>query len=268
MEFAVIDWMVDPVAFHLGARGVRWYGILLATGFLIAYLVYSRMGRKEGLKQDTMDKLAVFIIIGVVLGLRLGHCFFYNPAYYWQNPVDILKIWEGGLASHGGALGILIAVWLFARKQERPFLYWLDRLAVIVPIPGALVRLGNLINHEIVGVPTNLPWAFKFYRLSETPLPRHPTQLYEAIFYFLFFFFIFFLYRKKKWGNRHGLLLGVFFTAMFIFRFLIEYTKTYQVEFAGYDLHLRMGQILSIPFIIIGIWLIIRAFKKKESAYL
>ncbi|MFO7790853.1 MAG: prolipoprotein diacylglyceryl transferase [Bacteroidales bacterium] len=260
---AFIEWSVDPVAFELGARGIRWYGILLATGFLLGYILFSHMAKRDGLKQDFVDKLAIFVIAGVVIGLRLGHCLFYNPDFYLSNPVEILKIWKGGLASHGGAAGILIAVWLFQRKRKKiSFLYLIDRLAVITMLAGAFVRIGNLINHEIVGIPTQVPWAFIFERVDN--IPRHPSQLYEAIFYFLFFAVMVFLYYKKDWGKREGLITGLFFTTVFAFRFLIEFTKSIQVETGHWEANLNMGQYLSIPFVIAGIWLMIRAFRHKK----
>jgi prolipoprotein diacylglyceryl transferase len=256
-----IDWTVDPVAFQIGARGVRWYGILLALGFLLGYLIFSRIAKKEGLKQDLVDKLAIVVILGVVIGLRLGHCLFYNPDYYLSNPVEILKVWKGGLASHGGAAGILIAVWLFQRKRKKiSFLYIIDRLAIIATLAGAFVRIGNLINHEIVGIPTQVPWAFVFHRVDM--LPRHPTQLYESIFYFICFALMITFYYRRNWGAREGLITGFFFTAVFAFRFVIEFTKTVQMETGGWDFPLRMGQLLSIPFVIIGIWLMWRAYRR------
>lgn len=263
---AFVDWTVNPVAFEIGSRGVRWYGILLATGFLLAYLILSKIFKKEGLKQDLIDRFAIVVIVGVVLGLRLGHCLFYNPGYYLNNPVEILKIWEGGLASHGGALGIILAVWLFQRKRKNlSFLYLTDRLTIIAALAGSFVRIGNLMNHEIIGVPSNLPWAFVFHRIDL--LPRHPTQLYEAIFYFLFFFVMLYLYRKKDWGHREGLISGLFFVAVFTFRFFIEFTKTVQMETSSWESALRMGQLLSIPFVIIGVWLMFRAFKRPKIKY-
>ncbi|MFO7880236.1 MAG: prolipoprotein diacylglyceryl transferase [Bacteroidota bacterium] len=261
--FASIEWTVDPVAFQLGARGVRWYGILLATGFLLGYLIFSRIAKKEGLKQDLVDRLAIAVIAGVVIGLRLGHCLFYNPDYYLSNPVEILKVWEGGLASHGGAAGILIAVWLFhLRHKKLSFLYIIDRLAIIAALAGGFVRIGNLINHEIVGIPTEVPWAFVFHRVDM--LPRHPTQLYEAIFYLLIFAAMLSLYYKKDWGRREGLISGFFFVGVFAFRFFIEFTKTVQVETGSWDFPLLMGQLLSIPFVLVGIWLMIRAKKRNK----
>lgn len=267
MILTQIIWDVDPVMFYLGDRGIRWYGFLLAFGFLLAYLVLSRVMKKEGFKQELIDKFAIYVIVGVIVGLRLGHCLFYDPVYYLSNPLQILKVWEGGLASHGGAVGILLAVWLFAKKQKISFLGMLDRATLIVPLAGSFVRVGNLMNSEIVGVETSVPWAFVFKRLGEEAL--HPTQLYEAIFYFLMFFVFYVIYMKfvKKW--KDGTFLGWFLIVLFVFRYLVEFTKTEQVEFEGWTEAIKMGQLLSVPFIILGFYFIARGYnwfgKKTEK---
>jgi phosphatidylglycerol---prolipoprotein diacylglyceryl transferase len=260
---AAINWNPDPVAFDLLGRGVRWYGILLATGFLLGYLIMGRVLTKEGFKQQKVDIFAIYVIVGVVVGLRLGHCLFYNPVYYLSNPIEILKVWEGGLASHGGAVGILIAVWLFSRKNKIPYLHMLDRVVLIVPLAGGMVRLGNLVNSEIIGMPTNVNWAFIFERIDM--IPRHPTQLYEAIFYFIMFisFYFMFMRMRKKW--KDGVFLGWFLIVLFMFRFFIEFTKEFQVEFESYASAIKMGQWLSIPFVLFGIWLIWRGRGLREN---
>ncbi|MBN2776101.1 MAG: prolipoprotein diacylglyceryl transferase [Bacteroidales bacterium] len=291
MSLLSIVWDVDPVMFEIGDRGIRWYGFLLAFGFLLGYLIVSRVMRKEGNKQENIDKLAIFVIVGVVVGLRLGHCLFYNPGYYLSNPIEILKVWEGGLASHGGAVGILLAVWLYARKFKMNFLGLLDRIVLIVPLAGGMVRLGNLANSEIFGVQTSVPWGFKFLRNSDDLQPaidaatghcntmdmaclvdywtvRHPTQLYEAIFYFIMFVAFFFVFKKfiNKW--KEGTFLGWFVFVLFVFRYLIEFTKVDQVEFDGWTEAIRMGQLLSIPFIFLGLFFMGRGygwFKKKVN---
>jgi prolipoprotein diacylglyceryl transferase len=279
MDLLYIIWNPDPVMFYLGERGIRWYGFLLALGFLMGYLILSRVMKKEGNKQELIDKLAIYVIVGVVVGLRLGHCFFYNPAYYFSNPIEILYVWQGGLASHGGAAGILIAVGIFAFRKKISYLGLLDRIVLIVPLAGGMVRIGNLMNSEILGVPTSFPLAFKFLRNHEDLLPainasagncqvndlncladywvaRHPTQLYEAIFYFIMFFVFFVIYKKyiSKW--EPGTFLGWFVTVLFVFRYIIEFTKVDQVEFDGWTDAIRMGQLLSIPFILIGLLLL------------
>jgi len=297
MDLLNIIWNPDPVMFYIGERGIRWYGFLLAFGFLMGYLILSRVMKKEGNKQEVIDKLAIYVIIGVVVGLRLGHCFFYNPGYYFSNPLEILKVWEGGLASHGGAAGILIAVGIFAYRKKMSYLGVLDRIVLIVPLAGGMVRLGNLMNSEILGVPTKFSLAFKFLRNREDLLPainasggncqvtdlncladywvaRHPTQLYEAIFYFIMFITFFLIYKKyiSKW--QPGTFLGWFVTVLFVFRYIIEFTKVDQVEFDGWTDAIRMGQLLSIPFIFIGFllldWgyglLIFRKYRQSQKA--
>ena len=258
----VIQWHPDPVAFDLFGRGVRWYGILLATGFLLGYLILGKILSKDGFSPQKVDILAISVIVGVVVGLRLGHCFFYNPGYYLSHPIEILKVWEGGLASHGGAIGILIAIWLFCRKQKIPYLFILDRVAVIILLAGSMVRIGNLMNSEIIGIPTNVKWAFVFQRIDM--LPRHPTQLYESIFYILMFVVFYFVFKKmrNKWEN--GVFLGWFLIVLFVFRFIIEFTKVSQVEFYVYT-QIRMGQWLSLPFILLGIFLVVRGKIKHKN---
>jgi phosphatidylglycerol---prolipoprotein diacylglyceryl transferase len=266
MVLNFIEWTANPVAFYISERGIRWYGILLASGFLLAYLIFCKIAKREGLKQDIVDKFAIYVVLGVVIGLRLGHCFFYNPIHYINNPLEILKVWEGGLASHGGAVGIFVAVWLFLRNYKQlSFLYLVDRLSIIVALAGSFVRVGNLMNHEIVGIPTRVSWAFVFHRVDM--LPRHPTQLYEAIFYFLFFIIMYWLYMKKDWGRKQGLMTGFFFVIVFTFRFLIEFTKTVQMETESWDFPLLMGQLLSVPFVIIGIVIMLKANKKPKMKY-
>ncbi len=291
MEFLSVVWDVDPIIFSIGERGIRWYGLLLAVGFLMGYLIVSHVMKKEGHKQEVIDKLAIYVIVGVVVGLRLGHCLFYNPGYYLSNPLEILKVWEGGLASHGGAAGILIAVWLYSRKFKINYLGLLDRIVLIVPLAGGMVRLGNLMNSEIFGVKTSLPWGFKFLKnhddlqpaidaatgncntmditcLAEYWTSRHPTQLYEALFYFAMFIVFYFVFKKfiNKW--KEGTFLGWFVFVLFVFRFIIEYTKVDQVEFEGWTDAIRMGQLLSIPFILLGLFFMGREygwFKKKSD---
>lgn len=285
MNLLYFVWDADPVIFSIGEHGIRWYGLLLAIGFLLGYIVLGRIMKKEGYEQKQTDKFAIYIILGCVIGLRLGHCLFYNPGYYLSHPLEILKVWEGGLASHGGAIGILLAIWLYARRTKMPYFESLDKVAVVVPLAGAFVRIGNFINSEILGVPTTLPWGVKFMRnmedlneayiasngacpdlgsecLSEFMIARHPTQLYEAFFYIAMFFVFFLIYSKFAKNWKHGTFLGWFVLVLFGFRFLIEYTKTEQAEFI-WNAPITMGQLLSIPFIIFGIVLVVRQYWKK-----
>ena len=285
MNLLYFVWDADPVIFSIGEHGIRWYGLLLAIGFLLGYIVLGRIMKKEGYEQKQTDKFAIYIILGCVIGLRLGHCLFYNPGYYLSHPLEILKVWEGGLASHGGAIGILLAIWLYARRTKMPYFESLDKVAVVVPLAGAFVRIGNFINSEILGVPTTLPWGVKFMRnmedlneayiasngacpdlgsecLSEFMTARHPTQLYEAFFYIAMFFVFFLIYSKFAKNWKHGTFLGWFVLVLFGFRFLIEYTKTEQAEFI-WNAPITIGQLLSIPFIIFGIVLVVRQYWKK-----
>jgi len=283
MEFLYITWDVDPIMFYLGDRGIRWYGFLLAFGFLMGYLILSRVMRKEGRKQEIIDKLAIFVILGVVIGLRLGHCLFYDPVYYLSNPIKMLYVWEGGLASHGGAMGILIAIAIYAIVYKINYLSMLDRVALIVPLAGGMVRLGNLMNSEIYGNPTTVPWGFKFMKNADDIVPalqasggkcdvtdlncladywvaRHPTQLYEGLFYLLMFVVFFLIFKKFKKQWQPGTFLGWFIVVIFVFRYIIEFTKVEQVESGNWTEALKMGQALSIPFILLGIGLLIMAY--------
>lgn len=289
-----IIWNFEPVISKIAFIEIRWYGILLAIGFLLAYTIIGKTMKKEGFSQKRIDAFSLFIIIGTVIGLRLGHCLFYGPYFdvidpltkntitrgYLSHPLDILKVWEGGLASHGGALGILIAVFIFTKYYKESYLGMLDRVVMVVPLAGGMVRLGNLCNSEILGSPTDLPWGFVFKRTSElyndvipaNTLALHPSQLYEAIFYFIMFASLYFVYKKyhSKWMN--GTFLGIFLIILFLFRFFIEFIKLPQTLSDSYiksTFGLDVGQMLSIPFIIFGIFLVIREiyFTKKKQIY-
>ncbi len=254
---AIIHWHIDPVAFHLGPVAVRWYGMLFAVAFLTSYAVMVGVFRKEHRSPEALEKLTIYIIVGTVVGARLGHCLFYDPGYYLTHPIEILQIWKGGLASHGGAIGIIVAAWLFARRTPGFTTLWvLDRIAIVVPLAGMFVRIGNFFNSEILGHPTDVPWAIVFDRVG--PQPRHPAQLYEALSYLVIFALTYGLYRGSRGRIPQGRLLGVTLTAIFIARFLIEFVKVRQAAFAVPVL--SMGQWLSIPMIIIGVVLIVRSF--------
>ena len=288
MNLLYFVWDADPVMFSIGEHGIRWYGLLLAIGFLLAYIVLGRIMKKEGYEQKQTDKFAIYVIIGCVIGLRLGHCFFYNPGYYLSHPLEILKVWEGGLASHGGAIGILIAIWLYSRRSKMPYFEAIDKTAAVVPLAGAFVRIGNFINSEILGVPTTLPWGVKFLRnwedldnayvasngacpeldincLSDYVVARHPTQLYEALTYLLLGFLLIWLYRNRLEKLYRGTFIGIFLIVCFGSRFLIEFVKNDQVDFEA-NMALNMGQLLSIPFVLLGIGFLVYAFVKKQPA--
>lgn len=253
-----IRWDVDPEIFHIGSFVIRWYGVLFASAFLIGYFIMQSMFKKEGIPLKTLDYLSTYMVVGTIAGARLGHCLFYEPEYYLSNPLDILKIWEGGLASHGGAIGILIALYLFTRKYKFSFLWLMDRVVIGTALGGFLIRMGNLMNSEIFGVPTELPWGFEFVRAVEGTMrsdPRHPTQIYEALSYLLIFIYLITYYYRKKGKPERGYLFGIFLILLFTSRFFIEFLKVPQVGFEQ-SLMLNMGQLLSIPFVIAGVFLV------------
>ena len=271
-----ITWDVDPTLFTLLGREIRWYGLLWVLGLIVAVSIVQRIFKHEKLPEKWFDSLFVYMMLGIILGARLGHCLFYQPEYYLARPVEILKIWEGGLASHGGVIGIIIAVWLYSRNVTKKSMLWtFDRVMVPTGFTAGMIRLGNLMNHEIYGAPTQQPWGFRFIKnLHEwmhgaPPFytePSHPTQIYEALIYFMVFGVTMYLYWKTNAKNKQGLILGVGIAMIFIARFFIEFIKNVQVEseIAMRDnTGLILGQWLSIPFILWGIWLIWNANRVK-----
>jgi len=260
MIFAAINWDMNPEIFRIGNFAIRWYGLLFASGFFFGYLIFLKFFKKEGLSVELLDKLTIYMALGTVLGARLGHCLFYEPAYYLNNPGEILKIWQGGLASHGAAIGILLALWLFIRKHKKPFLWIMDRIVVVVALAGAFIRLGNLMNSEIYGIETSLPWGFVFIRNLEV-VPKHPTQIYEALSYLLVFLLLIWIYYKTDGKPPRGVLFSLFLILVFGMRFLIEFIKEDQVAFES-GMALNMGQWLSIPFILLG-GLILLLYRRK-----
>lgn len=254
MTLGYITWNVNPEIFSLGIIHIRWYGLLFALGFVTGYYIIGWMFRREKIEIKLLDSLTTYMVISTVIGARLGHVLFYEPAVYLAHPLDILKIWEGGLASHGAAIGILIGLWIFSRRYKKPMLWVVDRIVVVTALAGAFIRLGNLMNSEIYGYATNLPWAFIF--VADDNIPRHPTQIYEALCYVATFFFLLWLYRRYA-GQPMGRLFGWFLICIFTARFIIEFLKEPQVMFEQTML-LNMGQLLSIPFVAIGIWLVMR----------
>lgn len=272
-----ITWTVKPEIFFLGNMEIRWYGLFFAIAFYMGLVMMTRMFKAEKVKEEWVDKLFIYIMLAVVLGARLGHVFFYAWDYYQHHLLDIFKIWEGGLASHGGAFGILIAVWIYSKKvTKRNMLWTLDRLVIPVAFAAILIRLGNLTNHEIYGHATDLPWAFRFvsnvqgWQHGAEPIftaASHPTQIYESLSYLLTFLTVGGLYLKSKTAkDRQGLLLGVFFIGTFLSRFLIEFIKEDQEAFEA-GMMLNMGQWLSVPFVLAGFYLIARAINKQPVHY-
>lgn len=279
MTLGYVIWDVNPYIFTfpesfplLGGRPVAWYGLLWALTFVFGYYVMRMMYRKENLRDTLLDKLTIYMLVFSVLGARLGHCLFYEPEYYLADPIKILYIWEGGLASHGGAIGILIGLLLYSRKTKIPYLHILDLIVVPVALGGALIRLGNLMNSEIYGYETTLPWGFKFVRdwapgTSIDSIPAcHPTQIYEALVCLIVFGVLLYLFFKKDYAQkRSGFLFGLFCTVVFGTRILIEFVKQPQVEFEN-SMVLDMGQLLSIPFVIVGVYFMARNKKKVEKS--
>jgi phosphatidylglycerol:prolipoprotein diacylglycerol transferase len=264
MIIDAINWNVNPEIFRIGNFAVRWYGLLFASGFLFGYLIFYKFFKKEGLTVEMLDKLTIYMALGVVIGARLGHCLFYEPDYYLKHPIEILKVWRGGLASHGAAIGILLALYLFVRKYKKSYIWILDRIVVVVALGGALIRLGNLMNSEIYGIETNLPWGFVFLRNNEI-VPKHPTQIYEALTYFAVFGLLFWIYLKTNGKFRDGTLFGWFLILVFGMRILIEFIKEDQVPFEE-GMVLNMGQILSIPFVLLGVLILYLYYRKEKKA--
>lgn len=259
MIITSIWWTVSPEILKLGPFSLRWYGLLFALAFVFGYIILSKVYKKEKKSLEDLEKLSIYVILGTVIGARLGHCLFYDPAYYLTNPIEILKVWQGGLASHGAAIGILTALYLFSKKKKDQNIIWiLDRLVIVVALGGAFIRLGNLFNSEIIGKATDLPWAFVFVRVDE--IPRHPTQIYESLFYFVSFIILYSIYQKKSVTLKPGFLFGLFLILIFGFRFFIEFLKENQSSFES-ALPINMGQILSIPFVLLGLYFI---FRKKH----
>jgi phosphatidylglycerol---prolipoprotein diacylglyceryl transferase len=261
-----ITWNVDPEIFSIGPLSIRWYGLLFALAFVFGQRILTKIYVAEGRTEGDVDVITLYMIIGTVIGARLGHTLFYAPDYYLANPIEILKIWEGGLASHGATIGILFALWLFSRKQKFDYMWVLDRIVIVVALGGALIRLGNLMNSEIIGRQTDVAWAFLFERLGENPtVPRHPTQLYESLSVFLLFVVLYWLWGKYKAALPKGLLFGIFVTALFTFRFLVEFLKENQEAFEE-GMALNMGQILSIPLILVGLFILFKVWQNPKPA--
>ena len=267
-NLAVI-WDFDPVMFSLGSLEIRYYGLMWALALLLGGWFFGNFCKRENLKPELADSVFVFGALATVIGARVGHCLFYEPDYYLLKPWAIItEIRNGGMASHGAAVGLLIGLWLFSRKNKMPYIWSLDRIMIPVGIGGAIVRLGNLFNSEIVGCVTDVPWAFKFVRLFpanvaiENILAQHPTQLYEALCYVATFALLAYLYYAKDLGRkRPGLLFGIGLQGIFLTRFCIEFIKLEQESFEK-GMALDMGQILSIPFILLGAYIIYRALAK------
>lgn len=264
-----ITWDVSPALFD-GFITIRWYSLMFVIGFTIGYEIVARMFKHEGAPEKWLSILLIYVAIATIVGARLGHVFFYDWDVYKADPIKILYVWEGGLASHGGTIAIILAVILYSIFVTKKNPLWtFDRLVVAIALVGGLIRIGNLFNSEIYGTPTTLPWGFMFVRSREwhmlyEGLPVHPTQIYEALCYFLLFGLLMWMYWKKNAEERPGLILGVFFIGIFLPRFIIEFIKNDQVAREA-TMTLNIGQQLSIPFIALGILLVIYAMIRPKE---
>ena len=278
-----IRWAVDSQLID-GWRTPNLYGLLFVSGIILGYFVIRRMFKAEQIEDKVLDTLVTYMVLATIVGARLGHVLFYGPYWdriengqiidrgYFSHPADIIKIWEGGLASHGAAIAILIALYFFSKKvSQKSYLWILDRIVAPVAIAGTFIRLGNLVNHEMVGYVTDVPWAFEFqYFYNEAignydPTPRHPAQLYEAICYFISFWILLYLYWKLKKWQQPGFVFGSFLLLIFGARIICEFFKLGQTA-RDYTLILNTGQLLSIPLVIAGVYFIVKASKKQEPS--
>lgn len=258
-----IYWDPDPIAFRIFSHGIRWYALCWAAGLLLGYFVMQKLYRRQHIPQDKFDPLFFYIFIGVIAGARLGHCLFYEPSYFLSHPVEMFlpighteQGWQctgyAGLSSHGGVIGMMIAIWLYVKRTGVNLMRVLDNMGICGPLTGCFIRLGNLFNSEIVGRPTDLPWGFIFAANGES-FARHPGQLYESLAYLLIFFVGILIYSRHVNKAGTGFYFGWCLTTVFVFRFFVEYVKDVQESFEQ-NMLLDMGQILSIPFIVIGLY--------------
>ena len=251
-----MTWNIDPILITLGPLALSWYGLFFASGFLVGHHLMQWMYRRDGRDPVELDRLLWFVLGGTLIGMRLVHCLFYDPQYFLAHPLEILMIWRGGYASHGGAIGLLLAVFLYSRSVGRPAYLWLlDRLAIAAVIAGAFIRIGNFFNSEIIGTPTHSVLGIVFQQVDS--LPRHPVQLYEAVAYLAIFFAMLWLYRSKR-AMRDGALTGWYLTLVFSARFALEFFKTPQAVYETGDA-ISVGQYLSVPFVIGGVILLLRS---------
>ncbi len=258
--FNAIIWNVDPEIFSIGSLSVRYYGLLFAMAFVTGYVIMQRYFRRDGLGTKELDLLATYVFFATLIGARLGHCLFYEPEYYLKNPIEILMVWHGGLASHGAAIAIILALFLYSRKTKIPVLNILDRVVIVVALGGFFIRMGNLFNSEIYGHETTLPWGMVFIRAGEA-VPKHPTQIYEAVAALIIFIGLHRLFIKKYKQLSEGFIFSLFLIALFTFRFFIEFIKEPQVAREA-TMMLNMGQWLSLPFVLFGLLLLVYFYQR------
>lgn len=274
MIFNYVHWNVDPEIIKFFGITLQYYGILFVSGLIIAVFFLEKLFKNDRVPRENLEKLIIYAAIGIFAGARLGHCLFYEPEYYLSHPLEMLFpigpkegggyefIGYRGLASHGGAIGLIIALIIYSLKTKQNIIKTLDYIGIVAPITGFFIRMGNLMNSEIIGKPATVPWAFIFERVDL--LPRHPAQLYEAIAYLIIFCINWLLYKKIGTRKSNGLFFGLTLILIFTFRFFIEFLKERQVEFEEY-MQLDMGQILSIPFVIVGIIFFIYGLSRFKS---
>jgi phosphatidylglycerol---prolipoprotein diacylglyceryl transferase len=281
MIISYIHWDIDPEIINIYGISLRYYGCLFVGGLILCIYILNWIFRNENISHDKLEKLSVYGMIGIFAGARLGHCLFYEPSYYFSQPLEIIlpiqQTADGGykfsgfqgLASHGGTLGVIIALIIYAKTTKESIIKTIDLIAIVAPLAACFIRLANLMNSEIIGIPTNVPWAFIFVR--DDNLPRHPAQLYEAISYLLIFGLMLYLYKTRRESLKNGFFFGLVITLIFVARFFIEFIKEKQVPFEE-QMKFDMGQLLSIPFIVLGIGFIIygliKTKKNKPSAQL
>ncbi|WP_201352614.1 prolipoprotein diacylglyceryl transferase [Hydrogenimonas urashimensis] len=257
-------WQTDPVLFRIGPLSLHWYGLMFISGLLLGYGLLRGIYRREGRDPEMVDILFLYATVGILVGARLMHCLAYEPDRYLRHPLEILYFWKGGLASHGGMLGVIAAAWLFCRRYKESLLWLLSRMSIPGTLVAAFVRIGNFFNSEILGLPSDVPWAVVFARIDR--IPRHPVQLYESAAYFLLFFLLLFLYFRLDSKRATLILPGIFLVLMFSVRFVLEYFKTEQADYVT-GLPFTVGQLLSFPAILLGVvWLVVakRAMRKGE----
>lgn len=271
-----IHWNSDPEIINVFGISIRYYGLLFVSGLILSIYILGWIFKRENIPSGHLEKLSIFSMIGILVGARLGHCLFYEPSYYLSHPLEMILpitfspsggvkfIGYQGLASHGGALGELIALYFYSRKTKHSMIDTIDLIAVVAGLVGVFIRLGNFMNSEIIGMPTARPWGVIFERVDN--LPRHPAQLYEAISYFIIFAIMMILYKKMRGKLKNGFLFGLVLVLIFTARFIIEFVKEDQVGFEN-GMTLNMGQLLSLPYIIVGVgFMIFGLWKTKSSA--
>ena len=259
----MIHWNASPEIFAIGSFALRWYGLFFALSFILGFNVEQRIFAHEKIDERHLDRLFVYMVVGTIVGARLGHTLFYEPDIYLADPIRIIKVWEGGLASHGAAVAIPLLLWYYHHKTKLSWLWLLDRMCLTVALAGGFIRLGNLFNSEILGKAWDGPWSFVFMRVDR--IARHPTQIYESLTYFASFFFLLWLYWKRDKGKQPGYMFGLFLVLIFGTRIGWEFLKENQTFWEA-QLPLNMGQLLSLPLVAIGAYLWIRAMRLERKA--